>query len=387
LSNPAIVAVAYNRPASLRRLLGSLQAAEYPCSVELVISIDGEGGDEVVRVAEDFKWHAGKKEILQRPHRMGLREHILACGDLSERYGTVIVLEDDLYVSPVFYHFALQASSFYASRPEIAGIALYAHRVIRSNHVLFEPMVDQTDVIFLQYACSWGQLWTFQQWSAFRKWYCENADRDDTDCVMPDYIPSWPETSWLKYYMKYLVSTDRYFVYPRDALTTCFQEAGQHYTRATNNCQVALQRFKRDFRLQHFDQSCCVYDARQTILPDRVSRLVPELAQYDYAIDFYGIKSLSGISSPYMLTCRRSNRAILEFACNMRPVEMNVIENVQGKGIVLTRTTDIEPVFRAGPELARTYPELGLRNLLPMLGLAAQAKIRDRLQWLRCSRR
>ncbi len=375
--NPAIIVVAYNRPGSLHRLLGSLARAEYPCHVELIISIDHGGSDEVVRVAEDFRWSAGSKEIIRRKERMGLRKHILACGDLSDLYGSVIVLEDDLYVSPVFYLFALQAVSFYGAQAQIGGIGLYAYRVIRSTPVLFEPLADGMDVVFLQYACSWGQVWTAQQWRSFRAWYAEAEKRDGAPDVIPAGVAAWPETSWLKYYIRFLVETNRYFVYPRESLTTCFQEAGQHYRRATANCHVALQLFKREFRLQHLEESNCVYDAWQTIVPDRLNRLVPQLAEYDYVIDFYGHKSLSSVSSPYMLTCRSSQTPILEFGSDMRPLEMNIIENARGTDIVLARKTDVEPRFHAARQLIRVYPELGGRRLLEMARLRASAMIRD----------
>lgn len=383
MNNPAIVVVAYNRVGSLHRLLGSLQSAEYPCQVELVISIDGGGNKEVTRIAEEFKWSAGKKEIILRADHMGLREHILACGDLSEHYGSVIVLEDDLYVSPVFYHFALQASKFYADRPEIGGIALYVYRVNRSTNLLFELIPDDGDVFFMQLACSWGQLWTFKQWNAFRQWYYKHNDWKTDISTVPEYVASWPNTSWMKYYIRYLVEAGRYFVFPRQSLSTCYQEVGQHCIETTNNFQVVLQRFKREFCFKHLEQSYCVYDAWQIILPDRINQLVPELSDYDYAVDFYGIKPLSSITSPYILTCQASRAPILEFGIDMRPIEMNVIENVQGKGIVLTRKADIEPGFCLVTHAVRIYPELGLRKLLGMLRINAHDRICQRFRSLR----
>jgi len=380
MSSPAIVVVAYDRVNSLRRLLGSLQRAEYPCKTELVISIDAGGSNEVAKIAEELEWSPGKKEILRRENHMGLSEHILACGDLSEHYGSIIVLEDDLYVSPVFYHFALQSSAFYAGRPDIGGISLYAHRLNHSNNMLFEPMMDETDVIFLQYACSWGQLWTFRQWSAFRQWYYDHTDWGTEIDTIPEHVTSWPNTSWLRYYIRYLAATDRYFVYPRESLTTLYQEVGQHSARKTSTYQVALQRFKREFRFQHLEQSHCVYDAWLTILPDRLNRLVPELAQYDYAVDFYGTKSLGKIASPYVLCCGASRAPILEFGLDMRPIEMNVIEKVQGKEIVLTRKADIEPGFCSEAHAVRIYSELGTRRLFRMLRIRVYDRICHRLR-------
>lgn len=382
-ANPAIVVVAHNRPDSLRRLLGSLERAEYSCRVELVISIDGGGSDEVVKVADEFKWQAGSKDIIRHQKRMGLRSHILACGDLSERYGSVIVLEDDLYVSPVFYHFAHQASEFYSERPEIGGIGLYAYRETRSASMLFEPVADESDVIFLQYACSWGQLWTSTQWKLFRGWYNEHATWDADATFVPAHVCCWPETSWLKYFIKYLVSTNRYFVYPRVSLTTCYQEPGQHYRTTSNRCQVRMQRSCRQFRFKHLAESCAVYDAWQSILPRCINRFAPELAEYDYAVDLYGVKSMKDICLPYMLTCRSSRSPVLEFGVCLRPTEMNVIEGIPGSGIALSATADIDPTAEVGLQLARVYPELGVRSLLRLLGVAVRDRVISRLHMQR----
>lgn len=50
-----IVAVAYNRPTSLSRLLNSISFAYYPSNydIELIISIDYSGSDECLKVAEE----------------------------------------------------------------------------------------------------------------------------------------------------------------------------------------------------------------------------------------------------------------------------------------------------------------------------------------------
>ncbi|MDB4306198.1 hypothetical protein N9980_01370 [bacterium] len=383
LSNPAIVVVAYDRPASLRRLLGSLLVAEYPHAAELVISIDGGDSDEVARIAEDFNWPGGKKEIIRHANHIGLREHVLACGDLTDQYESIVVLEDDLYVSPVFYHFALRASKFFNDRPEIGGIGLYSYRENRSNRMLFEPITDETDIVFLQYACSWGQVWTASQWKPFRQWYFDHQSWNSEKPVIPEHVSNWPDTSWLKYHIKYLVDTNRYFVYPRESLTTCYQDVGQHTTRASWRSQVGLQLSKREFRFKHFDESYCVYDAWQTLVPVALNRLVPKLGDYDYAIDFLGLKSLNDLSASCVLGCWNSHFPIMEFGLQMRPVEMNVIAEVPGKGIVLSRTDNIDRGVAPMDHATRIYPELGIRRLSRMLQIRLLEKARRHLGTVR----
>ena len=121
----AVIVVGYNRPDSLRRILQSLAKAQYDYTeIPLRISIDHSGMEEVVRAAEEFEWKHGEKKVVYHPRRLGLRSHIISCGDLTEEYGAVMILEDDLYVSPDYYNFAAQALEKYGVQ-----IALYKKAV------------------------------------------------------------------------------------------------------------------------------------------------------------------------------------------------------------------------------------------------------------------
>ena len=344
MHHPAIVVVTYNRPDSLMRLLGSLGKARYPDEVPLVISIDGgeNQGKEVVKIAKEFPWPYGKKEVIYHEKNLGLRKHVISCGDLSEHYGSIIVLEDDIYVSPVFYLYAMQTVRFYVDRPEIGGISLYAPRINPTTHLIFEPLPDDTDVYFIQWPSSWGQIWTSRQWRKFRKWYARNNGLITDEACIPDDAISWPDTSWKKYYIKYLVETDRFFVYPREALSTSFQDAGLHQYYATIALQVPLQCFKDTYRLQHLEDSCCVYDAWHNLLPDRLNKFAPDLKKYEYVVDLSGHRPLRKIQTPYLLTCRPANNPIMRFGKKLRPVEMNVIEMLPGNGVVLCRKADAQ---------------------------------------------
>ena len=100
----AIVVVAYNRPDSLNRLLDSLTKVNYEGhNVPLIISIDYSGKDDVYLAAEAFEWKFGEKKIIRHPENLGLKKHVLSCGDLVKDYDAVIILEDDLLVSPGMY--------------------------------------------------------------------------------------------------------------------------------------------------------------------------------------------------------------------------------------------------------------------------------------------
>ncbi|MDA7901948.1 glycosyltransferase family 2 protein, partial [bacterium] len=176
-THPAIVVVGYNRPDSLQRLLDSLNLANYQFdNIDLVISLDfcsGSLGDSTQNVAASFNWQHGKKRVILQAENIGLRNHVLACGDLSESYGAIILLEDDLSVGPDFYHFAKTALDFSDRQQSIGGVSLYNHKTNFLNQFPFEPVYDGYDNYYLQIASSWGQAWTHTQWISFRTWYGE----------------------------------------------------------------------------------------------------------------------------------------------------------------------------------------------------------------------
>ncbi len=152
--NPSIVVVTYNRPASLNRLLSFLSTAIYNSSdVNLIISIDYQASElhnDVVKIARDFNWKYGFKKIIEQKKNLGLKAHILSCGDLSEEYGAVIVLEDDLIVSPFFYDYALQSLEVYKEDLNIAGISLYTFEWSQVADRSFLPAPSGSEVFFFK---------------------------------------------------------------------------------------------------------------------------------------------------------------------------------------------------------------------------------------------
>ena len=91
-AGPAIVVVGFDRPVELARLLRSLSCGSYPDgeAVPLIISLDGGGSTAIRALADAFEWPHGPLRVIAHQSQLGLREHILACGDLSLEYGSVI---------------------------------------------------------------------------------------------------------------------------------------------------------------------------------------------------------------------------------------------------------------------------------------------------------
>ena len=95
----ALIIATFNRPKSLKRLLQSLQNSKYPerDDINLIVSCDYSGSDESIKIAEDFNWDYGHKKVITHSENLGLRNHMLFCGDLCKDYDGIVMLEDDLW--------------------------------------------------------------------------------------------------------------------------------------------------------------------------------------------------------------------------------------------------------------------------------------------------
>lgn len=331
-----LVAVAYNRPESLSRLLTSLSKASY-CghNVRLVISIDYGGPAKVKKIADSFEWKFGEKKVKAHEKNLGLRKHILQCGDLTKEYGNVIILEDDVFVAKNFYLYALDALGFYKDNKKIAGISLYSHKFNETAKLPFSPIKEQYDVFFLQIAASSGQLWTSRHWTEFREWY-EKASKDENWDKVPENIAGWPKTSWKKYFTKYLIEENKFFVYPYDSLTTNFGDIGQHFWKTNSSAQVPLDRVKDHFKFCELEDTMAIYDA----FCENYNLINCFTENMDTCtIDLYGMKKnveakrflLSVNTYPYKI--------IRQYGMALKPIEENVYHDISGNQIFLYDTS------------------------------------------------
>lgn len=335
----AIIAVGYNRPDSLERLLRSLDRAQYDYEeIPLIISIDHSGNEEVIQTAREFVWEHGTKRVIAREKRMGLRNHIISCGDLTEEYGSVMILEDDLYVSPDFYNYAMQALKTYGKHEKIAGIGLNVERVLLESPYPFFPLHRGDDVFFQQNGTSWGQVWNRRMWREFRGWYdCHPTMPDNVNVLIQ--LQSYPESSWAKFFQTYLVEQDKYYVYSYESLTTNFGDAGVHFTRGSSASQSLLFYGKKDYRMPAFEDGV-KYDLYGE--PVGLGRYL-DIPEEELTCDLWGRKRPESYRK-YLLTCAgRPYKKLKSFGMGMKPMELNVMEQIPGDEIRLYDTEEKSP--------------------------------------------
>ena len=342
LPSPVIVVPAFQRAACLAGLLAALRAAHYPHEeVRLHFSLEFGCAEAVVRLIADFDWPHGAKVVECHTQRLGLREHLLHCGGLAERYGAVIVLEDDLVVAPDFYAFAQAALQSTASDTRIAGVALYSYAITENTQLPFSPQNSPGDEHYLQVPCSWGQAFTASQWEAFRKWN-DHTRAEVVDALVPDYVKIWGAQSWKKRFFAYLIAEDKYFLYPAFALSTNPGIAGTH-TDAGGVFQVPLQMGQRPWHFAGLDQADGIYDAWFELLPAQIKKVCPALAPYDFSMDLYGQKTPEVLQTPFVLTTRPALVAEQSYGAQLLPPIANVIAQRPGHWISLARTAEVAP--------------------------------------------
>lgn len=332
---PAIVAVGYNRPDSMSRLLKSLKQASYPFrSIHLIISIDkSDASDSVYQVAENFEWDFGEKRIIKYSSRQGLRQHILKCGDLSYDYGAVIILEDDLVVSPSFYYYAFQACNYYENEEKVAGIALYSHSWNGYVGYHFIPEHNEFDTYMGQFSITWGECWTKNQWDQFRKWFNGHEDLLPIENnQMPQSISHWGQQSWGKYFASFITERDLYYVIPYISMSSNFADKGEHNRYIDSSHQVAiLNGVKKNYKFSTFN-SAIKYD----LFFERIySENIGGIQGKNICVDLNDHKLTTG-DKDYLLTTQILNLpCICKFGLRLRPIDSNITWNVEGNEIKL----------------------------------------------------
>ena len=348
---PIIVVPAYNRASALKRLLNSIDSAEYIVRPDLLISLEGGASQEVVSVAKEFISEKLNVRVLQRPTRLGLRRHVIACADLVYDYESVIILEDDLIVDRYFYLYASQALDFYSQEDLIAGIALYGYEYNEFAGLPFRPMANGYSTYPMQVVCSWGQCWTRSQWNGFKAWYTE---KDSTNLEkingLPDEVKTWSESSWKKYFQGYMIETSKIFIYPYLSFSTNCSDAvgGTHVSKHLKNIQqVCLPTPERPHPIINFcpaENREVAYDAYMEPSGNFVYRTLG-MTDDNVTLDLQGIKPLSYLKKwKYAVSLRQASETLASYDFDFRPPEINLMFPQHNKNCVwrLARTTSLK---------------------------------------------
>ena len=134
MSPAPIVLFVYNRPWHTKQTVEALQANILAPQSDLIIYSDGaqnsEDEEHVCAVRQRLHSIAGFKgiHIIERDRNWGLAASIIdGVSKVVNKYGRVIVLEDDLITSHLFLSYLNQALEFYEDYPAVFSISAYNH--------------------------------------------------------------------------------------------------------------------------------------------------------------------------------------------------------------------------------------------------------------------
>lgn len=162
---PAPIALfAYNRPEHLRHVLQSLAVNAEAAATELYVFSDGArdaaSAPKVAEVRSIIAAAQGFLKIIQvlRESNLGLARSIIdGVGHVCEAHGEVIVVEDDLIVSPHFLCYMNAALRLYEHDERVVGIHGYVYPVATALPETF----------FLRGADCWGWATWQRGWKTF----------------------------------------------------------------------------------------------------------------------------------------------------------------------------------------------------------------------------
>ncbi|KKO18108.1 MAG: putative methyltransferase [Candidatus Brocadia fulgida] len=154
----------YNRPWHLRQTVESLNKNELAEFSELFVFSDGPKSEadkeKVLAVRKYIKTISGFKSvnIVEREQNLGLGNSIITgVTEIINRYGRIIVLEDDMISSPYFLRFMNEALEFYEDEERVASIHGYIYPL--------KTLLPET--FFLRGADCWGWATWKRGWNLF----------------------------------------------------------------------------------------------------------------------------------------------------------------------------------------------------------------------------
>lgn len=331
-----IIVMGYNRIEPLRCVLGSLHNLIIDYSTALIISIDGGGTDEINQLVNSFHWPHGKKEVVIHKERLGLRNHFFWVGDQTEKYDTILFLEDDILPSPYAVVAARKLSCLYSKDEDIAAGSLYSPMLCEFTDIKFPRLFDGTGCFMLAHPY-WGTVWMKEGWRRFKSWYKTYKCNPE---ILPPNVANWKDgSSFKKVFIQYLIETSRTCVYPEQAYVTNMGFKGENNATGLQCFQTNLSQIEPVFSYISARKKVPSYDAFMELSSNVIKRKCPELREYDFTTDLKRVHSY--FSTPYVLTTRPVKEAILTYSDKMKPTENGVLLGVKGKGISLALREDV----------------------------------------------
>jgi hypothetical protein len=153
----------FKRPAHTRRVIESLRGCTGFAESRVFVFADGPRNPEDVPAVEETRAEARRllgdhAVFVEREINLGVDNSIIAgVSELCDRYGRVVVVEEDLILSPNFLHFLNAGLTRYESEARLMQVCGYMFDV--------PELRESRDAIFLPMVNSWGWATWKRAWS------------------------------------------------------------------------------------------------------------------------------------------------------------------------------------------------------------------------------
>ena len=165
-----IILFVYNRPDHTLQTLEALSQNRLASESKLFIYADGPKSDmlkeqldqlrKVREIAKSKQW-CGKVEVIERKENLGLADNIVnGVTEIVNRYGKVIVLEDDIITSRHFLSYMNDSLNIYDSVDKVMSISSYIPKL--------KPSINLDETFFLKFMNCWGWATWKRAWSNFQ---------------------------------------------------------------------------------------------------------------------------------------------------------------------------------------------------------------------------
>lgn len=161
-----IIIFTYNRIDHLDTLIRSLKKNNLFADSKVFVFSDGPKNEidkkkiENIRMFLKKNLSIHKSEIIERDVNLGLSRNVIGgITDAFKTYDQLIILEDDLEVSPFFLNYMNDALNMYKSVDNVASISGYMYPI--------EPNKFSNDYFFLKLVESWGWGTWKRAWNNF----------------------------------------------------------------------------------------------------------------------------------------------------------------------------------------------------------------------------
>ena len=271
-----VVVVGFNRPHSLQRLLHSLETAEYVADtppITVMFALDQPNNrsvsDAIDAVIHGFGWPHGEVKARRRRSRAGLRDNVLGAWTPSaDTDPPAIFLEDDIELSPLWWHWIQATLRRYATSPELpglVGVSLFTPDNLnepyrnrgdwatcpwQARHAR-SRQPDAASALLFGQPCSWGALYLAGPWRRFLREAdalrrmdkanlpllpCRPASVSSgpaAECKPADVVANrWGSSSWKRLLLVHMYAHGLYMVFPnlpsRTSFSTNHVEPGTH---------------------------------------------------------------------------------------------------------------------------------------------------------------